>query len=190
MEANTGCFTTCIPIGILCVSLCDAFSQTVRIEAALFPCSCMKGALSRNPVPARYPSRDHWGLSENWTFYPLPGETYSHPILISPRGRTGWCLERSLPMASDGHQGSLQASPLPIEGLGYRAGDMRMDFQAHKAVPGFAPGRVSPAIQGVMLYYTFWWSGSSGHFWPPTTKSLWLHFRIQGILIIINTNLT
>lgn len=75
-------------------------------------------------------------------------------------------------MASDGHQGSLQASPLPIEGLGYGAGDMGMDFQAHKAVPGFAPGRVSRAIQGVMVYYTFWWSGSSGHFWPPATKSL------------------
>lgn len=75
-------------------------------------------------------------------------------------------------MASGGHQGSLQASLLPIEGLGYEAGDEGMDFHAHKAVLGLAPGKMSPVIQGVMVYFTFWWSGTTDHFWSPTAKSL------------------
>lgn len=43
-------------------------------------------------------------------------KTYSHSILISPASRTGWCLEGSLPVASDGHQGSLQALSQPQRG--------------------------------------------------------------------------
>lgn len=75
-------------------------------------------------------------------------------------------------MASDGHQGSLQASLLLIEGLRYEAWDAGMHFHACKADLGFAPGKMSPVIQVVMMYYIFWWSGTTGHFWPPTIKSL------------------
>lgn len=191
MEANTACFTTCIPTGILWISQYDAASsQTVRMEVALFHCGCMKGALSHQPVTCQTPLRDHWGLPENWIFYSSPWRDLQTSQPYSPGGRTGCCLERSLPMASGGHQGSLQASLLPIEGLGYEAGDEGMDFHAHKAVLGFASGKMSPVIQGVMVYFTFWWSGTTDHFWSPTAKSLWLHIHIQGLLIIINTNLT
>lgn len=100
-------------------------SQTVRMEVALFHCSCMKGqASSLLDIPAETTE----GCQRTESFTPFPGETYRHPSLISPGGRTGCCLERSLPMASDGHQESLQASLLHIEGLGYEAGMQHCTF--------------------------------------------------------------
>lgn len=59
-------------------------------------------------------------------------------------------------MASDGHQGPIQASLLPIEGLGYEAGDAGMDFHTHKFVLGLALSKMSPVLQGVVVYFTFW----------------------------------
>lgn len=142
-------------------------------------------------LPARHPSRDHWGLPENWILHSSPWRNLQTPQPCFP-WRQNWMLlgEGACPWLVVGTRDLSRLHILPTEGLGYEAGDTGMDSYAHKFVLRFAPGKMSPVIQGVMVYFTFWWSGTTGHFWSPTTKSLWLHFHSQGLFIVINTNLT
>lgn len=97
------------------------------------PCICLKETLRGGrggPELPTSPPMEHWGLPENRVFVPFPGspfpwitqKTYSHSILISPVSRSRQYSQRSLPVASDEHQGYLRTFLLPIEGLGYRAG--------------------------------------------------------------------
>lgn len=64
-----------------CVML--LLSQTVRLEFALFHCSCMKGAVSHEPlIPADIPAGTTEGCQRTASFTPLPGETTDTPALF------------------------------------------------------------------------------------------------------------
>lgn len=176
MEANTGCFTTCIPIGILCISLCDAASFPDSEDGGCpVPLQLHEGT---SQFPARYPCRDHWGLSENWIFYPFPWRDLQTPQPYFPWRQNWMLLGEELAHGKWWAPGISPGLTLAHRGAGIWGWDAALHFHPRKAVLGFAPGKMSPVIQGVMIYYTFWWSGTTGHFWPPTTKSLWLHFHI------------
>lgn len=160
MEANTGCFTTCIPIGILCISLCDAaFSQTVRIEAALFRCSCVKGALSRNPVPARYPSRDHWGLSENWTFYPSPWRDLQPPHPYFPSRQNWMVLGEELANGKWWAPGISPGLTLTYRGAGIQGWRHENGLSGPQSCPGICPWQSEPChprCDGILHLLVVW----------------------------------
>lgn len=126
-------------------------SQTVRMEIALFHCSCMKGALSHKPLTCQIYLQGPLRAVRELNLLPLSLERPTGSPALFPleaevdaawRGACPWQVIGAWDLSR------------PVEGLGYETGDAGMDFRDHKAVLGFAPGKMSPVIQGMMVYCT------------------------------------
>lgn len=161
---------------------CCFIPDSVMMEVALFHFSCMKGTLTQ-ATSARYPSRDHWQLPENWIFYPSPWRNLQTPQPYLPWRQSWMLLGEELAHGEWWVPGISHSCP-------QRGWDMRLGMQ--KWI--FLPAKLSwdfPLAKWFLSSKVWWYISSSGGLatQATSTKSVWLHFHLQELQIIINTNL-